>query len=186
MARPFPLLPHRWHIEGRSQTGKKRKNISREGRQDNRPDPPHSASGRDALEHQDARSRDGSQQRDHRQDSEEPQDTATQREERQAEQRPRVQREDEGRRGSLHEPSRQGGGRLHRREIGMQALNGSQTVLPLRPGSPTARSWDHKRNGTMGLFAKRSSKGGKEERGGPPVTRRGLLLNRRTSSQPSW
>lgn len=36
---------------------------------------------------------------------------------------------------------------------GMQALDRSQTVLPLRPGSPAARSWDYKRNGTIDLFA---------------------------------
>ncbi len=36
---------------------------------------------------------------------------------------------------------------------GMQALDRSQTVLPLRPGSPAARSWNYKRNGTIDLFA---------------------------------
>ncbi len=36
---------------------------------------------------------------------------------------------------------------------GMQALDRSQTVLPLSEGSPAARSWDYKRNGTIDLFA---------------------------------
>ena len=36
---------------------------------------------------------------------------------------------------------------------GMQALDRSQTILPLRPGMPAGRSWDYKRNGTIDLFA---------------------------------
>lgn len=35
----------------------------------------------------------------------------------------------------------------------IQALDRSQTVLPLRPGMPASRSWDYKRNGTIDLFA---------------------------------
>lgn len=36
---------------------------------------------------------------------------------------------------------------------GIQALDRSQTTLPLRPGMPASRSWDYKRNGTIDLFA---------------------------------
>ncbi len=36
---------------------------------------------------------------------------------------------------------------------GIQALDRSQTILPLRPGMPASRSWDYKRNGTIDLFA---------------------------------
>jgi transposase len=36
---------------------------------------------------------------------------------------------------------------------GMQALDRSQSILPLRPGMPASRSWDYRRNGTIDLFA---------------------------------
>jgi transposase len=36
---------------------------------------------------------------------------------------------------------------------GIQALNRSQTILPLRPGLPASRSYDYKRNGRIDLFA---------------------------------
>ncbi len=36
---------------------------------------------------------------------------------------------------------------------GIQALDRSQTILPLRPEMPAARSWDYKRNGRIDLFA---------------------------------
>jgi len=36
---------------------------------------------------------------------------------------------------------------------GIQALDRSQTVLSLRPGLPSSRSWEYKRNGTIDLFA---------------------------------
>jgi transposase len=35
---------------------------------------------------------------------------------------------------------------------GIQALDRSQTILPLRPNMPAGRSWDYKRNGTIDLF----------------------------------
>ena len=36
---------------------------------------------------------------------------------------------------------------------GMQALDRSQTILPVRPGMPASRSYDYKRNGRIDLFA---------------------------------
>jgi len=36
---------------------------------------------------------------------------------------------------------------------GIQALDRSQTILPLRPGMPASRSYDYKRNGKIDLFA---------------------------------
>jgi transposase len=36
---------------------------------------------------------------------------------------------------------------------GIQALDRSQTILPLRPGMLASRSWEYKRNGTIDLFA---------------------------------
>ena len=36
---------------------------------------------------------------------------------------------------------------------GIQALDRSQTILPLRPGMPASRSWEYVRNGTIDLFA---------------------------------
>jgi transposase len=36
---------------------------------------------------------------------------------------------------------------------GIQALDRSQTILPLRPGLPASRSYDYKRNGKIDLFA---------------------------------
>jgi len=36
---------------------------------------------------------------------------------------------------------------------GIQALDRSQTTLPLRPGMLASRSWEYKRNGTIDLFA---------------------------------
>lgn len=36
---------------------------------------------------------------------------------------------------------------------GMQALDRSQTILPLRPGMPASMSYDYKRNGRIDLFA---------------------------------
>jgi len=36
---------------------------------------------------------------------------------------------------------------------GIQALDRSQTILPLRPGMPASRSWEYERNGTIDLFA---------------------------------
>jgi len=36
---------------------------------------------------------------------------------------------------------------------GIQALDRSQTVLPVRPGMPASRSWEYERNGTIDLFA---------------------------------
>jgi transposase len=36
---------------------------------------------------------------------------------------------------------------------GIQALDRSQTTLPLRPGMAAARSWEYERNGTIDLFA---------------------------------
>ena len=36
---------------------------------------------------------------------------------------------------------------------GIQALERSQTILPLRPGMPASRSYEYKRNGTIDLFA---------------------------------
>ena len=36
---------------------------------------------------------------------------------------------------------------------GIQALNRSQTILPVRPGLPASRSYDYKRNGKIDLFA---------------------------------
>jgi transposase len=36
---------------------------------------------------------------------------------------------------------------------GIQALERSQTILPLRPGLPASRSYDYKRNGRIDLFA---------------------------------
>lgn len=36
---------------------------------------------------------------------------------------------------------------------GIQALDRSQTVLPMRPGTPASRSWEYERNGTIDLFA---------------------------------
>jgi len=36
---------------------------------------------------------------------------------------------------------------------GIQALDRSQTLLPLRPGMLASRSWEYKRNGTIDLFA---------------------------------
>jgi len=36
---------------------------------------------------------------------------------------------------------------------GIQALDRSQTTLPLRPGMPASRSYDYKRNGKIDLFA---------------------------------
>jgi len=36
---------------------------------------------------------------------------------------------------------------------GIQALDRSQTILPLRPGMPASRSYDYKRNGRIDLFA---------------------------------
>ncbi len=36
---------------------------------------------------------------------------------------------------------------------GMQALDRSQTVLPLRPGMLASRSWEYERNGKIDLFA---------------------------------
>jgi transposase len=36
---------------------------------------------------------------------------------------------------------------------GIQALDRSQTLLPLRPGVLASRSWEYKRNGTIDLFA---------------------------------
>lgn len=38
-------------------------------------------------------------------------------------------------------------------KAGIQALDRSQTILPLRPGMPAGRSWDYKRNGRIDLFA---------------------------------
>ncbi len=38
-------------------------------------------------------------------------------------------------------------------KAGIQALDRSQTVLPLRPGMSASRSWEYKRNGTIDLFA---------------------------------
>lgn len=38
-------------------------------------------------------------------------------------------------------------------KAGIQALDRSQTTLPLRPGMPAARSWEYERNGTIDLFA---------------------------------
>lgn len=36
---------------------------------------------------------------------------------------------------------------------GIQALDRSQTILPLRPGMLASRSWEYERNGTIDLFA---------------------------------
>lgn len=36
---------------------------------------------------------------------------------------------------------------------GIQALDRSQTILPLRPGMPASRSWEYERKGTIDLFA---------------------------------
>jgi transposase len=36
---------------------------------------------------------------------------------------------------------------------GIQALDRSQTILPLRPGMPASMSWEYERNGTIDLFA---------------------------------
>jgi transposase len=36
---------------------------------------------------------------------------------------------------------------------GIQALDRSQTILPVRPGMPASRSYDYKRNGRIDLFA---------------------------------
>jgi transposase len=36
---------------------------------------------------------------------------------------------------------------------GIQALDRSQTILPVRPGMPASRSYDYKRNGKIDLFA---------------------------------
>jgi len=36
---------------------------------------------------------------------------------------------------------------------GIQAIDRSQTILPLRPGIPASRSYDYKRNGRIDLFA---------------------------------
>jgi len=36
---------------------------------------------------------------------------------------------------------------------GIQALNRSQTILPLRPGMPASTSWEYERNGRIDLFA---------------------------------
>lgn len=44
---------------------------------------------------------------------------------------------------------------------GIQALDRSQTVLPLRPGMLASRSWEYKRNGTIDLFAALSILDGK-------------------------
>jgi len=38
-------------------------------------------------------------------------------------------------------------------KTGIQALDRSQTILPLRPGMPAGRSWEYQRNGTIDLFA---------------------------------
>ncbi len=38
-------------------------------------------------------------------------------------------------------------------KAGIQALDRSQTILPLRPGMPASRSWEYERNGTVDLFA---------------------------------
>jgi transposase len=38
-------------------------------------------------------------------------------------------------------------------KTGIQALDRSQTVLPLRPGVPTPLSWEYERNGTVDIFA---------------------------------
>ena len=36
---------------------------------------------------------------------------------------------------------------------GIQVLDRSQTILPLRPGMPASMSWEYERNGTIDLFA---------------------------------
>jgi transposase len=38
-------------------------------------------------------------------------------------------------------------------KTGIQALDRSQTILPVRPGMPASRSYDYKRNGRIDLFA---------------------------------
>ena len=50
-------------------------------------------------------------------------------------------------------PAGAGGGAVRRREVAVRTLDRTQPVLPLRPGSPAARTRDYRRNGVTSLFA---------------------------------